>query len=262
MEWKQLTRRTEQPKLAWLMRALHEVGVPSRLNGASFHAPIMEVPAEHFSKAWAVLAPVDDLSDDDPLFRDEAAACPWWTSRDVTQHGLPDLVAGLGLWSNKLRRSIAGGASCVPEGHDDKDCPLAIGLIAACPANLWSICRPMVRVEVHGIALATQLGFVEADALTRARGLIEAAALVREELSHPVEPIRLMITLLHVVAQRITDGRFGSTLRRFCRRPAIDLMRDLLQDTRWHRGSLYPRWVELSVGDLADRAAVSAAPLN
>lgn len=74
-----LTKRTDNPKLAWLERRLREMGVPTRRNGESFHAPIMEVPEEHAQKAWDFLGSkfdesgqtVDDVEDDDPVFKED-----------------------------------------------------------------------------------------------------------------------------------------------------------------------------------------------
>ena len=77
MNFKQFTKRTNDPKLAWIERTLAARGIPSRRNGASFHAPILEVPAEHLDAAHAFLAEpfdgedgktVDDIDDDDPTF--------------------------------------------------------------------------------------------------------------------------------------------------------------------------------------------------
>jgi hypothetical protein len=66
MKWERFTKRTEDPKLAWLERQLTEAGIQHRRNGASFHAPILEVQADKIDEAWAILTPVDDIPDDDP----------------------------------------------------------------------------------------------------------------------------------------------------------------------------------------------------
>jgi hypothetical protein len=63
-EWVTLTRRTNDPKLAWLQKQLAKRGVESRRNGESFHAPILQVRKFCFEDAWKVLDPVDDLPDD------------------------------------------------------------------------------------------------------------------------------------------------------------------------------------------------------
>lgn len=77
-EWVCLCKRTDDPKLAWIERTLAQRGIPSRRNGFSFHAPILEVPVTHEEEAWnLMLSPargslrVDDLDDDDPMFTEE-----------------------------------------------------------------------------------------------------------------------------------------------------------------------------------------------
>lgn len=70
-EWTMFTKRTEDPKLAWLERQLDEKGIPHRRNGYSFHAPIMEVPTSRLDEAWELLPlEIDDLPDDDPRFEE------------------------------------------------------------------------------------------------------------------------------------------------------------------------------------------------
>lgn len=80
-DWKTLTRRTDDPKLSWLEDRLKAHGIPSRRNGHSFHAPILEVPAEHTEAAWTILdavvemddgttIPLDDIPDDHAMFRE------------------------------------------------------------------------------------------------------------------------------------------------------------------------------------------------
>lgn len=74
--WEVLCKRTNDPKLAWLEAQLQTMGIPSRRNGESWHAPILEVPAEHLDRAWKFLGSklgrmrrtVDDIPDDDPMF--------------------------------------------------------------------------------------------------------------------------------------------------------------------------------------------------
>jgi hypothetical protein len=71
VNWKTFTRRTEDPKLRWLQHELARAGIPNRRNGESFHAPILEVPAEKEEAAWAILTPaLDAVPDDDERFRD------------------------------------------------------------------------------------------------------------------------------------------------------------------------------------------------
>jgi hypothetical protein len=65
-KWERFTKRTEDPKLAWLERQLTAAGIKHRRNGHSFHAPILEVQADKIDEAWEILTPVDDIPDDDP----------------------------------------------------------------------------------------------------------------------------------------------------------------------------------------------------
>lgn len=71
VRWERFTKRTEDPKLSWLERRLTEAGIPHRRNGASWHAPILEVAAERLDDAWEILTPVDDVDDDDPRWLDD-----------------------------------------------------------------------------------------------------------------------------------------------------------------------------------------------
>jgi hypothetical protein len=68
MKWTRLCKRTEDPKLAYVEKALAEAGIPSRRNGYSFHAPILEVPEADYEAAWKILDPIDDVPDDDVMF--------------------------------------------------------------------------------------------------------------------------------------------------------------------------------------------------
>ncbi len=63
------TKRTDDPKLAWLEKQLAAAGIKSRRNGESAHAPILEVKQRDLGKAWDILIPVDDIRDDHPRFR-------------------------------------------------------------------------------------------------------------------------------------------------------------------------------------------------
>lgn len=64
--WVTFTRRTNDPKLAWLERELKRNGIKSRRNGESWHAPILEVKERDLHAAWEILLPIDDIADDDP----------------------------------------------------------------------------------------------------------------------------------------------------------------------------------------------------
>lgn len=70
--WAVFTRRTNLPKLDWLMLQLREAGIPHRLHGLSFHAPALWVRKADEGRAWSILDPVDDLPDDDPMFVESA----------------------------------------------------------------------------------------------------------------------------------------------------------------------------------------------
>lgn len=84
-QWVMFTKRTDDPKLAWIERRLLARGIPSRRNGESWHAPILEVPVEHETAAWALLAEridvgrgarpytrvIDEIADDHPIFSED-----------------------------------------------------------------------------------------------------------------------------------------------------------------------------------------------
>lgn len=71
VRWVRFTKRTNDPKLAWLERRLDEKGIKHRRNGRSFHAPILEVHESQHDAAWEILRPVDDIEDDDPRWTAE-----------------------------------------------------------------------------------------------------------------------------------------------------------------------------------------------
>ena len=76
--WVLFTKRTEDPKLAWIERELAARGIPSRRNGSSFHAPILEVHEADHERADALLQErlprrrrtIDDMPDDHASFYD------------------------------------------------------------------------------------------------------------------------------------------------------------------------------------------------
>lgn len=81
-KWETFTRRTEDPKLKYLEFRLDKMGIPHRRNGASCHAPILEVPEDQLEAAWTLLSEevdngdgtatrLDDIEDDDPMFSEE-----------------------------------------------------------------------------------------------------------------------------------------------------------------------------------------------
>lgn len=75
MTWVRFTKRTDDPKLAWLEKHLAEHGIESRRNGESWHAPILEVHDDKLEAAWDLLTPeLDEIPDDDPMFMEEDTA--------------------------------------------------------------------------------------------------------------------------------------------------------------------------------------------
>lgn len=74
------TKRTDFPKLGFIIDQLTRHGIPCRINGESFHAPILEVSEAFEADAWALLdAPaadygipekgdLDAVEDDHPFF--------------------------------------------------------------------------------------------------------------------------------------------------------------------------------------------------
>lgn len=70
MKWVMFTKRTDDPKLRWLQFELARHGIPNRRNGESWHAPILEVPADKEEAAWECLPPhLDNMRDDAKRFR-------------------------------------------------------------------------------------------------------------------------------------------------------------------------------------------------
>jgi len=75
-KWVTFCKRTNDPKLHYLEQMLAARGIPSRRNGESWHAPILEVPTEFESDAWDMLGEeltpgdgrLDDMPDDHPAF--------------------------------------------------------------------------------------------------------------------------------------------------------------------------------------------------
>jgi hypothetical protein len=83
-KWVTFCKRTEYPKLGYLIYRLRCAGVRTRQTKHSFHAPILEVPEEDEHIANSILAEkttldgrhslrakhrLDDLADDSPCFR-------------------------------------------------------------------------------------------------------------------------------------------------------------------------------------------------
>ena len=66
--WAVFTRRPNAPKLHWLMLPLREGGIPHRIHGLSFPAPVLWIRKADEEQAWTILNPIDDVPDDDPMF--------------------------------------------------------------------------------------------------------------------------------------------------------------------------------------------------
>jgi hypothetical protein len=67
--FERFTKRTDYPKLGWIIHQLNELGIASIVYGRSFHAPILYVERGKLDEAWEVLAgEIDDMEDDDPMF--------------------------------------------------------------------------------------------------------------------------------------------------------------------------------------------------
>ena len=62
------TKRTNYPKLGYLIHLLDEREIDSRLDGHSWHAPILKVRRGDLDSACALLDPIDNIPDNDPRF--------------------------------------------------------------------------------------------------------------------------------------------------------------------------------------------------
>ena len=68
-KFERFTKRTDYPKLGWLIHQLNEAGVASIVHGWSFHAPVLWVEKAKLDLAWLILdARTDEIDDDDPAF--------------------------------------------------------------------------------------------------------------------------------------------------------------------------------------------------
>ena len=76
MKWVTFTRRTDGPKLRWLRCQLNRAGIRNRLNGWTFHAPILQVPEEDLERAWEFLPPMIDEAADDHMAFEITEATP------------------------------------------------------------------------------------------------------------------------------------------------------------------------------------------
>lgn len=62
------TKRTNDPKLSYVLKKCREKGLRVKKSGKSFHAPCSWVHVEDEEKAWEILSPIDDIDDNDPMF--------------------------------------------------------------------------------------------------------------------------------------------------------------------------------------------------
>ena len=76
MKWVTFTRRTDGLKQRWLRRQLDRAGIQHRLNGWSFHGPILQVPEKDLERAWEFLPPMIDEAADDHMAFEITAATP------------------------------------------------------------------------------------------------------------------------------------------------------------------------------------------
>lgn len=248
MNWEELTKKTEVPKLTWVMSALERAGISCRLNGESFLAPILEVDSAEFDRAWRVLGPVDGLSDDDSMFENTEWARAWWL-KPPRRATVGALVGGIGLLANKVRRAIAAGVGCVPGDAVSKiDCPLAIGQIERCPGGLWSVCRPMARIEIHLLSMSEELKTNDEEALARCQGLFEALTAT----AGGANPSDHMIAFCHVLSMRMTEGRLGR-LAKLAKRSSVGVVEDVMRETIEVRGTVVPRRMEVTAADIVAR---------
>ena len=71
------TKRTEFPKLGYLIHLLNEAGIPSALHGDSFHAPLLWVAKDRINEAEKILTPrLDNAPDDARRFAEYANVQP------------------------------------------------------------------------------------------------------------------------------------------------------------------------------------------
>lgn len=77
LDWRTFCARTNDPKLELIELALAKLGVQSRRNGETLHAPILEIRADNalWEEAWQILVrPIDDLH---------------WSLRETIKENLP-----------------------------------------------------------------------------------------------------------------------------------------------------------------------------
>ncbi len=67
-EYKLFTKRTNEPKLSYVLNLCKKAGLRVRKQGKSWHAPCSWVHPDDVDAAWEILTPIDDIPDDDPMF--------------------------------------------------------------------------------------------------------------------------------------------------------------------------------------------------
>jgi hypothetical protein len=130
MQYEQLCKRTNDPKLKFIETQLDRAEIAHRRNGESFHAPILEVDTEYFINALEILTIIDDVPDDHPR----------WTNSDKFY----DYVRRLGQW-----HLIWSSDS----SHEDHNCTLcgswalSINRAGLIPIKQREICKECFRVS-------------------------------------------------------------------------------------------------------------------
>jgi len=66
--WVNFTRRTDDPKLAWMQNELAKLGIESRRYGHTLHAPILQVRKKDWDRSMEFLYTIDNIPDDDEQF--------------------------------------------------------------------------------------------------------------------------------------------------------------------------------------------------
>lgn len=255
VNWIALTRRTNLPKLRWLIHAFKRAGIQFRINGQSFHAPILQVLEEDRERAWKILTPVDDLLDDDPIFENTEYARAWWL-KPPRPAAVRELAAALGILAKNIRKGLADQVQCVPPGEDHHQCPYHAGTIPRCPAGLWSVCRPMIRLEAHLFAvakvMATGSETEDDEAIGRAAEIFERLRVGAQDGGHPLTEYAL--AFCHVLGLRMSEGRLGRVVK-LSKRTSAAIVQDVMRETVVTQGTIVPRRAEIVGIDVIERDA-------
>lgn len=103
-----LTKRTNFPKLGYIIHKLNEAGIDNQINGESRHAPILEVDENRYDEAWAILDErhgryrLDEVRDDHPKFALYAETFPQMTD----DQELDDIENVVGYLSPEARATL------------------------------------------------------------------------------------------------------------------------------------------------------------